>query len=51
MLSVSLEASHCPVQDADLEECLAAGGPRQEEESRICFNPVIDVMLIRVEPI
>lgn len=39
------------MQDADLEECLAAGGPRWEEEGKICFNPVIDVMLITVEPI
>lgn len=30
---------------------MAAAGPRWEEEGRICFNPVIDVVLIRVEPI
>lgn len=51
MLSASLKAGHCPVQDAELEECSVAGGSRQEEGGRICFNPVIDVMLIRVEPI
>lgn len=37
--------------DADLEECLVAGGPRQEEEGRIWFNSVIDILLIRLEPI
>lgn len=46
-----LEAIHCPMLDVDLEECLVAGGPRQEEEGRICFNPVTDTVLIRFEPI
>lgn len=36
--------------DADLEECLVGGGSRHEE-GRTCFNPVIDIVLIRLEPI
>lgn len=36
--------------DADLEECLVADGPRQEE-GRIWFNSVIDILLIRLEPV
>lgn len=28
---------------------MAAGGSRQEEDSRICFNPVIVLKLIRIK--
>lgn len=37
------------MQDANLEECLAAGGSRQEEEGRIRFSPVVVLKIIRTE--